>query len=60
MGIALVCQDVPVRVGSIEHVFEMQGVVFACRALLELAHQLIALVSIGRRLISAATGKGVN
>lgn len=46
IDIALVGQDVPVRVGGIKHVPEMRGVVFACRAHLDLAHQLVALVSI--------------
>jgi hypothetical protein len=43
IDIALVGQDIPVRVGGIEHVLEMRGVVFACRAYLDLAHQLVAL-----------------
>jgi hypothetical protein len=52
IDIALVGQDVPVRVGGIKHVLEMQGVVFACRAHLDLAHQLVALVGIGRNLLA--------
>ena len=44
---APVSQDVPVRVSGIEHVPKMQGVMFACRAYLDLAQQPVALVGIG-------------
>jgi hypothetical protein len=45
-------QDVSVRVRGVEHVLGMRGVVFACRAHLDLAHQLVALVSIGKNLVA--------
>lgn len=43
IDIALVRQDVLIRVRGIEHVLEMRNVVFACRAHLDLASQFVAL-----------------
>jgi hypothetical protein len=43
---------VTVRLGRIEHVLEMRGVVFADRACLDLAYQLVAFVGIGRVIIA--------
>ena len=45
IDIALVGQDVAIRVGRIKHVFKMRGVVFAGRAHLDFAYQLVSTVT---------------
>lgn len=52
VDISFVGQDVPVRVDSVEHVLEMLGVVFAGRAHLDLAYQLVAFVGVDRDLVA--------
>ena len=52
IDIALVGQDIAAGVAPIEHVLEVQGVMLAGRADLDLADQLVALVGLGRDLVS--------